>query len=305
MQRDTHTFLVSSDASIGDALAPLLARYDIRLQTFTDPVDFVSMWSEEHMTDGCLLVDVERTGRAGWRMVRQLREQGFALPVIIISDVCDHALRQQAQQCGATDVIETRLIGMFVEQRLLELMDGAARAEFEPSMVLRDGTQVTFRVMRPEDADIEQAFVRGLSKATRRLRFFSALNELPPSLLHPFTHPDYPASYALIATIEQSGVEQIISVARYNTTQQDGVVEFAIVVADKWQRFGVANRLLRGLIAAAAIAGYDRLEGIVLRENRPMLQFANELGFAGPYGTDDPDVVRVVKALRIQRRVSQ
>ena len=135
----------------------------------------------------------------------------------------------------------------------------------------QDGTQVTFRVMRPEDADIEQALVRGLSKATRRLRFFSALNELPPSLLHPFTHPDYPASYALIATIEQSGVEQIISVARYNTTQQDGVVEFAIVVADKWQRFGVANRLLRGLIAAAAIAGYDRLEGIVLRENRPML----------------------------------
>ncbi len=288
---------------MSNALTALLNRYDIRVQTFSDAADFISAWSSEHMTHGCLLIDVERTGETGWLLVRHLRDEGFTLPVVIISDVCDRALRGRAEQVGATDVIERQLIDTFVGQRLLEFVDGPFRPAVESATRLRDGTPATFRVMRPEDAEIEQAFVRSLSISSRHLRFFSGLNELPPALLHTFTHPDFPASYALIATIEDTGAEQIVGVARYNACDAVGVAEFAIVVADAWQGFGIGGRLLRGLTAVAAIAGFELLEGFVLKENRPMLRLARALGFTRAGATDDPTIVRVIKTLRLEHPV--
>src|SRR5262249_56846634 len=69
--------------------------------------------------------------------------------------------------------------------------------------------------------------------------------------------------------------------------------EFAVTVADDWQRAGLASRLLRELIAAARARGLKRMEGFVLAGNSPMLGLARRLGFT--LGTDprDPTVVGV------------
>jgi hypothetical protein len=45
------------------------------------------------------------------------------------------------------------------------------------------GECVTLRPIRPRDAGILQAYVRGLSPDSRHHRFFGALNELPPTEL--------------------------------------------------------------------------------------------------------------------------
>ncbi len=116
-------------------------------------------------------------------------------------------------------------------------------------------------------------------------------------MLERFTHPEYPNSYALIATVAADERERQIGVARYASTERDGVAEFAVVVADEWQGHGIATDLLQGLTTAAALAGVKRLEGLVLRENDAMRKLARGLGFSTSRCADDATVVCVVKAL--------
>ncbi|TQV70208.1 N-acetyltransferase [Exilibacterium tricleocarpae] len=181
------------------------------------------------------------------------------------------------------------------------------------TFTLDDGARVTLRAIRPEDAGIEQAFVRGLSARSKRLRFFSSLVELPPKLLYKFTHPNFPHDWALIATIEKDmgensedgqeegeydNGEQEIGVARYVATAESDTAEFAVTVADAWQGRGIATRLMQALIEVATRAGLRYLEGFVLRENYPMRKLARKLDFSVTAGlSDDPSTVRVVKTL--------
>jgi acetyltransferase len=87
-------------------------------------------------------------------------------------------------------------------------------------------------------------------------------------------------------------------VARYTPTDVSEVAEFAVVVADDWQRFGLATSLMHIVILAAALAGYVRLDGIILRENSAMRALATSLGFTPVKGSDEgPGVFRVRKYL--------
>ena len=63
---------------------------------------------------------------------------------------------------------------------------------------LRDGTTLHVRPIRPEDAELERAFVNGLSEETRYFRFFYRLHELTPAMLARFTQVDYDREMALV-----------------------------------------------------------------------------------------------------------
>ena len=157
---------------------------------------------------------------------------------------------------------------------------------------LSDGTLLVIRPIRPEDADSEASFVRELSPAARRLRFMGAMKELSPELLVQFTQIDYHREMALVAVAERKLPTQI-GVARYVINPDETSCEFAIVVSDRVQNLGVGTRLLKALIDAARDQGLTRMEGMVLRENEPMLELARRLGFASEPIKSDPDAVRV------------
>lgn len=142
------------------------------------------------------------------------------------------------------------------------------------------GHRLTLRTLWPEDRELEAAFVRGLSPRSRRYRFHSGLRELTPELLERFTHLDYPAEMALIATVGEAGAERQIAVARWVRSAEDPEgAEIAIAVADAWQDRGLGTRLLERLRDLAAAAGIPRLHANVLAENRRMLELASHLGF--------------------------
>ena len=155
-------------------------------------------------------------------------------------------------------------------------------------VTVRDGTVLHVRPIRPEDADLERAFVNGLSEQTRYYRFFYRLAELTPAMLARFTQVDYDRELALVAIVTPEGSEAqaFVGVARYIANPDRASAEFAIVVADAWQRRGVARVLMRGLIVCAKRRGLERLEGTVLRANEPMQAFVRSLGFSI---ADDPD----------------
>lgn len=247
-----------------------------------------------------MLVEADLSGLSGLSLVQRLRTQGFSQPLIVLSNMVNRGLRLQAVTLGATEVIEKPLVNAFLVDRLSDLFPGAAILPHPVggSVELRAGQAVTFRVMTPDDADMVQAFVKRLSEESRFLRFFSGIDHLSPSMLDHFTHPKYPRTYALIATVTEAEQDREIGAARYEPTAVRCVAEFAVVVADDWQGRGIANQLMRGLITTAAVAGIKRLEGLVLRKNHRMLKLARSLGFTPSPFEDDSTIVRVSKNLR-------
>ena len=155
---------------------------------------------------------------------------------------------------------------------------------------LPDGTQVTLRPIRPEDAALTTEFVRGLSSETRYQRFMNTVRELSPAMIIRLTQIDYDREMAFVATTVENGRERQIGVCRYAANPDRETCEFAVVVADAWQHRGVARRLMALLIDTAAKRGFARMDGVFLASNERMLHFVEKLGFALHADPDDPSI---------------
>ncbi|EIJ34742.1 bifunctional acetate--CoA ligase family protein/GNAT family N-acetyltransferase [Thiothrix nivea] len=162
---------------------------------------------------------------------------------------------------------------------------------------LADGTDITIRPIRPEDAEIEQAFVRNLSKESRYMRFMQALRELTPDMLVRLTQIDYDREMAFLALSKQNGEELEIGVARYAINPDKASCEFALVIADEWQNRGLGGLMMQTLIDTARSRGLRTVEGEVLAHNTGMLKLMQRLGFDKHRSEMDDNIVIVVKRL--------
>ena len=162
---------------------------------------------------------------------------------------------------------------------------------------LSDGTNITIRPIRPEDAELVQAFVRGLSEESKYFRFMSSIQELTETMLVRFTQIDYSTEMALIAVALVQNREIELGVARYAINPDGDSCEFALVVADSFQGKGLGQKLMVVLMEAARSKGLSMIEGEVLSNNHNMLNLMMRLGFAIKTSEDDQSVMRVSLAL--------
>lgn len=164
---------------------------------------------------------------------------------------------------------------------------------------MNDGRSVIIRPIRPEDADMEQEFVKNMSDESRYYRFMDTLRELTPAMLVRFTQIDYDREMALIAVIqnEETGKEEQIGVARYVVNPDGESVEFALAVGDNWQKCGIGRKLMSSLVECARMKGYRAVIGDVLSTNTKMFRLMTSLGFSIHPHPDDTAVKKVVKPL--------
>jgi len=160
-----------------------------------------------------------------------------------------------------------------------------------------NGTDVTIRPIRPEDAEITQAFVRSLSEEAKYFRFMDAVQELSHVMLVRLTQIDYDREMALLAVIETDGKEEEIGVARYASYPDQVSCEFAVVVDDDWQHQGVAHKLMDVLMDVARSKGLRTMDGEVLKRNQGMLKLAASLGFRIAPHPEDDSIKRVSRSL--------
>lgn len=156
------------------------------------------------------------------------------------------------------------------------------------------GAPISIRPLRTDDFEIEEAFIRGLSAATRSDRLLGGARAITREYVARLTQVDYPRELALAATVMLEERETLIGVARYARDAGDESCEFALVVADAWQGHGVGRRLLEALIAAARRHGIPRMMGYVLSMNRAMLGLARRLGFRAQRSPGDATLTEVV-----------
>jgi len=172
-------------------------------------------------------------------------------------------------------------------------------AQYVRDWQLPDGRTVTLRPIRPEDAQIEQEFVKVLSAESRYFRFMDTMRELTPRMLARFTQIDYDREMAFVATIVENGREVEIGVARYVTNPDGETCEFAIVVADAWHRRGLGRRLMELLIEVAQQRDLKTMFGHILAQNIAMQALCAGLGFTIAQHAEDPAQRRAT--LRLQR----
>jgi len=167
----------------------------------------------------------------------------------------------------------------------------------EGTWTLADGSKLTLRHIASTDAAREQAFVHGLSPASSYLRFHGTIKDLSKKDLKNFTEPDSRNAVALIVLYSGEKGEEEIGVARYVIDPDRAHCEFAIVVADAWQKRGIGTRLMNALIKHLKVSGVKQISGSVLKSNSAMLKFIKQMGFEETDIPDDPSTLLVTKHL--------
>ena len=171
-------------------------------------------------------------------------------------------------------------------------------AQYEQLWPLRGGGEYTVRPVQPDDAQMLQDLVQGLSKESRYFRFVSSMHELPPAMLARFTLIDYDREMALVAVhkTRTAGVdgeiletERIVGVSRYVTNPDKASCEFALVVADDFAGKGLGSRLMLSIMDVARDHGLVEMEGLVLTHNPGMLKLMRSLGFTVKTFEEDAD----------------
>lgn len=301
MTQTTIVYTIDTDGRLSAGLQSLMDNYDIQVNAYTNTELFLNNTTAEQATTCCLLFALDSDCEDGPPLVATIKASRPRLPIIVLCDSPDDSLRDQYIDSGAIDIVSKSMVDAYIFTRLATTLPGAEclPTTQASTMLLPDGTAITIRMIRPDDVEIERQFVIALSDRSRYLRFFSGLRELPDHMLKQLIDPKFPISYALIATISTMEVERQIGVARYAPTETQHVAEFAVVVADEWQGYGIASQLLRGIVTAATVAGLNSLEALVLPENEPMLKLANKFGFViSQESESDSTTIKVMKNLR-------
>jgi acetyltransferase len=164
---------------------------------------------------------------------------------------------------------------------------------------LPGGEHVTVRAIRPQDAGRLQAYVRGLSGETRHRRFLGAVSELAPAQLDRLTDMDRPGELVLLAFADTGGETQMVAEAILVSAPEGRRSEFALSVADAWQRRGLGTQLLRILECRARLLGARYLFGDVLRTNTAMKGLARKAHFGIRSPFTDARLIEIVKDLSV------
>ena len=149
--------------------------------------------------------------------------------------------------------------------------------ELERDVVLRDGTQVHVRPIRPEDAPRLVAAYDRLSAHSAYQRFFSAMRRLPPNWARFLATVDYRRRLALIAERPSGAEMELLGVARYEASHDDAP-EVALVILDAWQNRGLGTALFQALLEAAEARGIRKFRAWVLADNMRMLDLIQRYG---------------------------
>jgi acetyltransferase len=149
---------------------------------------------------------------------------------------------------------------------------------YRETLTLHDGRRVLLRPAHHSDAEALQRFFADLSPRARALRFHGGINRLPDQALRWLT-TQVPARHVALVALAQTddGVRRLLAEARY-AVDDDGSAEFAVAVADAWQRQGLGRALVQRLAVHARASGIVVLRGSVVPGNEAMLSLMDGLG---------------------------
>ncbi len=151
------------------------------------------------------------------------------------------------------------------------------------SWVMKDGSHVTIRPIRPEDEPLMIKFHQRLSERSVYLRYFQPLKltqRVAHERLSRICFIDYDREMVFVAERpDENGNPEILAVGRLSQLHGLNEAELAAVAIDAAQHKGLGTELYRRLIELAREERLGRLVSTMLPENREMRALCVKLGF--------------------------
>ena len=139
MPADSPGYVIDDDEPVRESLGFLLESAGFEAVTFASATDFLAARPFEG--GGCILTDVRMPGMTGLELLRRLRSDGVALPVIVMTGHGDVPLAVEAMKGGAADFIEKP----FDDERLIASLRTAMAAEAEHGARAREQAEIRRR----------------------------------------------------------------------------------------------------------------------------------------------------------------
>jgi len=167
--------------------------------------------------------------------------------------------------------------------------------QYESDWTMKNGDPLVIRPIRPEDEPMMVKFHEALSERTVYQRYLQMLHlsqRIAHERLTRICFIDYARQMALVAEreIPGTGEKQIIAVGRLQGITGATESEFAVVVADEYQKAGLGTELLRRLIEIGRAEGVKVITADILAENSAMQKVSEKLGFKLTREPGDPVV---------------
>ncbi len=148
--------------------------------------------------------------------------------------------------------------------------------EFVTDRKLKDGSEVIFRPIKPEDEPLWHDLVASCSTETIRFRFNYLFKQTTHEMAARYCFIDYDRELAIVAEVEEEGQRKLIGVGRLVADVDHETAEYAVIVADRWQGHGLGGLLTDFCLDVAKRWGVKRLVAETARNNsRALATFAN------------------------------
>jgi acetyltransferase len=157
-------------------------------------------------------------------------------------------------------------------------------SQYVSKFVLKNGTEVTLRPIRPEDEPLMAKFHETLSDRSVYMRYFSSLS-LSSRVAHErlvrVCFVDYDRVMALVADCKDktTGQHRILGVGRLNKLHTKTEGEVAILVSDQCHRQGLGIELLRRMVQIARDEKLGSVFAEMLRDNVAVQNIFKKVGF--------------------------
>lgn len=147
-------------------------------------------------------------------------------------------------------------------------------------VVLFEGSPLMLRPIRPEDESAHRRLLTEANPEDLRFRFFGYGRGVSHQDIARWTQIDYDREMAFIATrTGPDGVARTLGVVRSVCDPDNIRAEFAILIDSNMHRRGLGQLLMRKMIDYLRQRRIKTLDGQVLMDNGPMLDFVKKFGF--------------------------
>lgn len=150
---------------------------------------------------------------------------------------------------------------------------------FTKEISMKNGKTALLRPIRPEDEPLEAEMFEKLSRESIYFRFFGYVPKISHKFLVHFTHIDYDRELALVAEVEEGGQKMLAGVVRLVNDYSNKSAEFAIIIADPWQKEGLGGQMMNYIIDIARQRGLESIHAEALSNNQVMLRMFEHRGF--------------------------
>ena len=154
--------LVDDDEAVRRSAGFMLKTSGYRVEAHESGVELLKKSKE--LERGCILLDIRMPDKDGLEVQQELRAQGVALPIVIMTGHGDVALAVRAMKAGAVDFIEKP----FEKATLLQALD-AGFGQLDRSAAASERAEearMRLNALTPRERDVLDGLAKGLPNKT-------------------------------------------------------------------------------------------------------------------------------------------